>query len=151
MNQPYGPDDRTGGQRYDVYGQPIATPLPPPPSQGPYPAPLPYGYSPYGHYQTAPQTSGLATAALVLGITSLVCGGLLLGIPAMIMASQAKRAIDRSGGRTGGRSLATAGFWTGLVGTVLAPLALLLIFALGGFVHTTYTPICQDPATGQPC
>ena len=83
-------------------------------------------------YQPPPPTSSKATTSLVLGIVSLIACGLLLGIPAMIVARQAKREIRESGGRVGGEGLATAGFVTGLIGTVWSVLAFLLV--IGVFV-----------------
>ena len=81
-------------------------------------------------YQPPPPSSGKATTSLVLGILSLVACGLLLGIPAMIVGRQAKREIRESGGRLGGDGLATAGFVTGLIGTIWSVLAFLLVVAL---------------------
>lgn len=84
-------------------------------------------------YPVAAPNSGKATTSLVLGIISLVACGLLLGIPAMIVARQAKREIRESGGRIGGDGLATAGFVTGLIGTIWSLLAFLLVVALFAF------------------
>ncbi len=77
----------------------------------------------------APPTPGSATTALVLGIISLVFCGLLTGIPAMIVGRNAKREIAQSGGQLGGEGIATAGFVTGLIGTILSVLGI-LFFAL---------------------
>jgi hypothetical protein len=74
----------------------------------------------------APPTPGSATAALVLGIVSIVmCLGLFTGIPAMIVGRNAKREIEASGGRLGGEGVATAGVITGLIGTILSVLVIL--------------------------
>ncbi len=106
---------------------------PPPPGQSAYP-PM---------YQPTPPSSGKATTSLVLGIVSLFACGLLLGIPAMIVSRQAKREIRESGGRLGGEGLATAGFVTGLIGTVWSVLLMILIaglFAFGAaFFHNCHT------------
>ena len=75
-------------------------------------------------------TSGKATTSLILGIISIVACGLLLGIPAMIIGRQAKREIRESGGRLGGEGLATAGFITGLIGTIWSVIALILVVIL---------------------
>ena len=72
----------------------------------------------------APPTSGKATTSLIIGIVSLVACGLFLGIPAMIVGRQAKREIRESQGRLGGEGLATAGFVTGLIGTIWSVLAI---------------------------
>lgn len=92
------------------------------------------GASPGGPAQETPSA---ATWSLVLGILSLVLCGLFTGIPAMITGRNATREIDASGGQLGGRGLAQAGFITGLIGTLLTTLALLLIivaFAIGAAV-----------------
>jgi hypothetical protein len=99
------------------------------------------GWSPYASDQglsfpqRGPETSGAAIAALVMGILSIVaCFGPITGIPAMIVGRRATRDIDRSAGRVNGRGLATAGFWTGLVGTVLGVLLVVfLVIALIAF------------------
>ena len=88
--------------------------------------------APQGSWQQGPQTSGAAIAALVLGLLSIVaCLGPITGIAAMIVGRNAKRDIESSGGRLEGSGMAAAGFWTGLVGTVLVVLAVLGIVALG--------------------
>ena len=79
---------------------------------------------------TVPDTSGRATTSLVLGILSIVLCGAFTGIPAMLVARRARREIDGSRGRLAGRGLATAGFWTGLVGTAW----FLVVFAVTLFV-----------------
>ena len=84
-------------------------------------------------YQPPPPSSGKATTSLVLGIVSLVFCGLFLGIPAMIVSRQAKREIRESGGRLGGDGLATAGFVTGLIGTIWSVLSIILIVGLFAF------------------
>ena len=96
-----------------------------------------------GGYGSAPaaENSSKATIALVLGIVSLVACCLFAGIPAMILGRQATREIDASGGRLGGRGLATAGFVTGLISTVLSLLALALlvgVFAFGSAVQSSF-------------
>jgi hypothetical protein len=70
----------------------------------------------------APPRTGLALASLVLGIVSLLCGGLLLGIPAIIMGHVAHNRARRSPDEFGGAGFAIAGFVTGycsVVATVL--------------------------------
>jgi thiol:disulfide interchange protein len=81
--------------------------------------------------QQQPDTSGSAIAALVLGILSIVaCLGPFTGIPAMIVGRRASRDIETSDGRLEGSGLATAGFVTGLIGTLLGVLAILAIVGL---------------------
>jgi hypothetical protein len=101
--------------------------------QGQYPPPGQYVQP--GQFPVAPvaPNSSKATTSLILGIVSIVMCGLFLGIPAMILARQAKREIRESQGRVGGEGLATAGFITGLIGTIWSVVAgvlfvLLIIF-----------------------
>ena len=106
---------------------------PPYPPNEPYgsPQPLPPGQFPV---PPVPPNSSKATTSLVLGIVSLVACGLLLGIPAMIVSRQAKREIAESRGTLGGEGLATAGFVTGLIGTiwsVLGAVVLVLLIVFG--------------------
>ncbi len=116
-----------------------------PPSPG-----QPYGYPP----PLVVPTSGKATASLVMGIASLVMCGLLLGIPAMVVAWQAKRDIKQANGALGGGGMATAGFVTGLLGTLwsillVALVAGLLIFSSGS-ISTQFNESCTttDSADG---
>jgi hypothetical protein len=105
-------------------------------------APYPPQYA--GQYPVPP-TSGKATAALVLGIVGLVMCGLLAGIPAIILGSQARREIDASQGRLAGRGAAQAGFILGIIGTVLSTLLIVLViglFALGGVVSSNFDSSC---------
>jgi uncharacterized membrane protein len=80
-----------------------------------------------------PATNGKAVAALVLGIVSIVgtCG-FFTGIPAIILARQSMAEIDAAQGAQTGRGMAQAGFWTGIVGSVL--MVLLIIFYIGVLV-----------------
>ncbi|WP_323792799.1 DUF4190 domain-containing protein [Nocardioides sp.] len=121
---------------------------PSPPEGGPYGSPeqpYPYGAPSHG---TGPQgTSGKATTSLVLGILSLLCFGLLSGIPAMIIGRSATKEIDASHGSIGGRGLATAGFVTGLIGTVFSTLgiiAMVLALGLGSAGTVTFQEACTD-------
>jgi hypothetical protein len=81
---------------------------------------------------------------MILGILSLVCFGLLAGIPAIILGHMAKNEIDASGGMQEGRGMAQAGFIMGIISTVLSVLgAIIWIVALGammstGGIETTY-------------
>jgi Domain of unknown function (DUF4190)/Protein of unknown function (DUF2510) len=109
-------------------------------------------------YPSAPQSSSGATTALVLGILSLVFLGFLTGIPAMVTARRATREIDQSQGRIGGRGMATAGFVTGLIGTIWSALAfglVVLVFLLGGALNNTFDSTCStissDPFSGTGC
>lgn len=83
----------------------------------------PQGQPQWGGGGQAPQgTSGKATAALVLGIVSIVLCPLICGIIGVIIGGQAKREIDASGGRLGGRGMAQAGVvlsWIGIAWGIL--------------------------------
>jgi hypothetical protein len=65
------------------------------------------------------QTPGSATAALILGICSLVICGIICGPLAIVYGNRAKREIDMSGGRLGGRGMATAGVIMGWIAVAL--------------------------------
>ncbi|MDN4160490.1 DUF4190 domain-containing protein [Nocardioides abyssi] len=103
-----------------------------------------------------PPTPGQATTALVLGVLSLTCFGFLTGVPAMVLGKSAEREITRSGGRLGGAGVATAGFVTGLVGTILSTIGLVVLLAavvlFGVAVDRTITEIGEvepSPACAQ--
>lgn len=101
----------------------------PPPSEG-YPPPG------GGHYQVPPQSNSKATVSLVLGIVGLVLCGIFTGIPAIILGKSAQREIDASNGQQTGRGMATAGFITGLIATILSVLGIIfyaILFATGAF------------------
>jgi hypothetical protein len=117
-----------------------------PPNQPPGPQP---GQQPGQYYPMAPvaPNSSKATTSLVLGICSLVACGLFLGIPAMVVGRRAKREIAESRGRLGGEGLATAGFVTGLIGTiwsVLGVVVLVLVVAVGGVVGDHIAKNCHE-------
>jgi hypothetical protein len=93
-----------------------------------------------GQYAVGPPTSGLAIAALIVGIVSIigVCcyavPGLVLGIVAIVLGQKAKSDIRASQGRQAGEGMAKAGFIMGIVSVVLSLLAAAIfvaLFALG--------------------
>jgi len=85
--------------------------------------PPPYGGPPVGSGQS---TNGKAIASLILGICSIVLScGLFTGIPAIILGRMAKREIRDGNGS--GEGLATGGFITGIIGTVISVLVILAI------------------------
>jgi hypothetical protein len=92
----------------------MSYPPPPPPPD----ASGGYGYGGYA----APRTNQKAIWSLVTGILSLVCCGLLAGVPALILGNLAKKEIDGSGGAQTGRGMAQAGFVLGVISTVLSVL-----------------------------
>ena len=66
------------------------------------------------HNPTEKNSTGLA--ALVLGILSFCCLGILAGIPAIILGMQGRQAADE--GRATNKGVATAGMALGIIGTV---------------------------------
>ena len=111
------------------------------PPGGSYVPPAPMGY-PAGApaaYAGA-RTDGLAIAALIVGILSIVCSwplclGILLGPAGGIMGYISRSRIAASGGTLGGGGLALGGLVCGVVGFVIsAGWALFWIFALS---HST--------------
>lgn len=110
---------------------------------------------------TAAPTAEGAVASLVLGIVSIALScSFITGIPAMVLGRRAIRDVDNSGGRLGGKGMAQAGFWTGLVGTVLGALALLfviVVIAAGGFAASEYGEpdencrVINSDGTSSPC
>src|SRR4051794_22141601 len=66
--------------------------------------------------QPAPLTPGAATAALILGICSLVICPWVCGPLALAYGYRARTEIDVSAGRLTGRGIATAGVVTGWIG-----------------------------------
>jgi hypothetical protein len=136
--------DRPGEQGQPGYGQPgygqpgYGRPEPgqpqygqPPYQQYPQYSQYPqYGQPAYGGYPAPPSNHGGALASMIIGIASLVLacayGIGLLGAPvAWWLGARAKREIDASQGRLGGRGMAQAGFVLGIVGTVLLVLAVI--------------------------
>ena len=125
----HDPDNNaSSGSGGDEIGQGDRRPWPPSPGpQDPYPAQA-YGY---GGLPLPAQTSGKATAIMVLGIVGLVMAcfygiGLILAIVALVMAPGARREIESSGGRLVGAGQIKAGVicsWV-TVGLVLAAVAL---------------------------
>ena len=101
-------------QRFDVFGNPITTTLP------------------VIVLQNTTYTSGLAISSMVIGVLSLVVGGPLLGLPAMLLSIGADREIARSHGKIGGSASARIGFWTGLVGSLFGLFVFFLVLTLVG-------------------
>jgi hypothetical protein len=101
-----------------------------PPGQTQYPPQQAYPpqaqqYS--GQYQ--PQTDGKATASLILGILSILCFGLLTGLPAIILGHISRGNIEQSRGRLTGAGMALAGLILGyvsIVSTILIIAALVI-------------------------
>lgn len=95
---------------------PSAQPQYPPQTQ-----PYPGQGQPYA--QQAP-TDGKATASLVFGILSVLCFGILAGIPAIILGHISRGNIKRSMGRLSGGGMALAGLIMGYVSIFITLLIL---------------------------
>ena len=84
-------------------------------------------YAPGG----AQQSSGKATASLVLGILGLTfCPIVITSILAIVFGYSGRSEIDASGGRLGNRGMATAGIVLGWIGIALCALGILLLIIL---------------------
>ena len=116
------------------------TPPPPTGGGGYVPAP-PGGFGQPGAGYAAQRTDGLAIASLVIGIISLVCFflclGVILGPTAAIMGFISRQRIATSGGALGGGALAVVGLVLGILGFI-ASVGWFFLFALtGAFNNTT--------------
>jgi hypothetical protein len=101
-------------------------------------------YMPPGAGYAAPRTDGLAIAALVIGIVSIVCSigclGIILGPTAAIMGFISRQRIATSGGAIGGGSLALVGLILGVVGFVASVGWFFYVVVSGAFNNSTPTP-----------
>jgi hypothetical protein len=78
-----------------------------------------------------PQTTpGSATAALILGICALLVCPIICAPLALVYGNRARNEIDSSGGRLGGRGMATAGIVLGWIGIAWAVLWIIYIIAV---------------------
>jgi Domain of unknown function (DUF4190) len=96
----------------------------------------------YGQPVPRQTTNGFAVAALVLGIVWLYGIGSIL---ALVFGYKARRQIDDSNGAQGGRGMAVAGIvlgWIGMVVPILAILAAVVVFAVGGSTDKQQTNAC---------
>jgi Domain of unknown function (DUF4190) len=112
--------------------RPAQQPPPPGPEAQPAPSPgvgavYPPTQTPFA-YQNPPNAPG-AVPALVLGILGLAFCALCAPF-AVWQGQRARQAVDRSGGALGGRGMATAGFVTGIIGSVLLAIAVLGLIVL---------------------
>ena len=87
----------------------------------------------YGGYGYLIPTDGKATAALVLGICSLVCFSIVAGIPAIVLGALARRDIARSGGQLQGNGLALGGM---ILGGLSVVVAVVYVIAAGAMFMT---------------
>lgn len=114
---------------------PPAPPAFPPSPYGQQPG---YGQPPYGQpYGAAPQ-NGFGTAALVLGIISLVCvsGYGVLSVLAIIFGALGLGRANR--GLATNRGMAMAGLIMGIIGLVIGAIVLLIVIANSGSSNYRY-------------
>ncbi|MGA2867048.1 MAG: DUF4190 domain-containing protein [Verrucomicrobiota bacterium] len=92
------------------------------------------------------QASGLAITSFVLGLLSLLCLGLLTGLPAIICGHIAHARARRLPAQYGGAGLAIAGFVLGYVGLVLSLVVLpaMLLPALARAQGQAQSASCQN-------
>jgi O-antigen ligase len=115
-----------------------------PPNGGYQQGPPPGGYQ--GGYQEQPRKggSGLAVAALVLGILALlsswtVIGGILLGLIGLVLGFIASGRAKK--GMAGGRGMAIIGIITSLLAIVIA---IVFVVAVGSFLNSDSAKNLQD-------
>jgi hypothetical protein len=91
----------------------------------------------------APRSDGLAIAALIVGILSLVCSficfGVLLGPAAAIMGFISRQRIATSGGALGGGTLAVIGLVLGIIG-FLASVGWFFVVITGVITSQSFSP-----------
>jgi hypothetical protein len=106
--------------------------------------PPPGGYAPAGYGYATPRTDGLAIASLVIGIVSIVCSficlGIVLGPTAAIMGFISRQRISTSGGTVGGGTLAVVGLVLGVVGFVASVGWFFFVIVSGVFNQTSAQP-----------
>jgi len=89
----------------------------------------------------AQRTDGLAIASLVIGIVSIVCSfvclGVILGPTAAIMGFISRQRIATSGGALGGGALAIIGLILGIIGFLASVGAFFAIVTTGFFNNTS--------------
>lgn len=139
-------------------GAPTTQPGAPTTEPGAPPTPPPMGYganNPYGVYGAPPKSNGQATAALVLGIISIVLFwtfgfGIILGILAIVFGVLGRgraREITAAGQSDGQSGRATAGLVTGVLGVVGGALFIVLLVAAADDLE--WDQINTDPPDGE--
>ncbi len=119
--------------------------------------PPPGGFTPAAPYaaSTGSGTNGLAVAALVLGILSLlgafVCGsGLLFGAIGIVLGVLGLKKANSEPSQPQ-RGVAIAGIVTGAIGTVLSILVILFVFVIGSTaddIESDFGDMNSDPSDG---
>jgi len=146
-SQPYpaSPGETPYPQQPPQYPQYPAAPASPYQQYAPSPyGAQPYGASPYAGAGLFTKPNGKANTAMGLGIGSLVCAvltpvccitipGVLCGPFAIGLAVIAKKEMDAQPGVYNNAGAATAGLITGIIGTVLGVLMIVLVVVFFGF------------------
>ena len=140
LTKPGGAPGASSGSPQQPY--PSSTPVhgqqqQPQQSYSPYPghqgyAPQQYGYANQTYSQQG--ASGRAIASLVLSIVSIFICGFFTSIPGMILGKMEMNAIRQGQAPTAGEGIAKAGFYIGLVVTILyglGTLAYIFLIVLG--------------------
>ncbi len=83
------------------------------------------------------EKNSLGVWSLVLGILSLVCCGLIAGIPAIILGNNSKKA--EAEGRATNGNLGNIGFILGIIGTVLGTLGMVAVVTTGAIADFSGT------------
>ncbi|HEV7857193.1 MAG TPA: DUF4190 domain-containing protein [Pyrinomonadaceae bacterium] len=144
------PPPSTTGEFNRPPSQNFSDPTPPTPSSwmdAPTPVPSMPASQPWSTGGMQPQQQGmpsysgtqnqqntLAIVSLVCGVLSILCFGLVTGIPAIITGYMQLNKIKSDPQTFGGRGLAIGGMATGAVGTLLTILTILIFMAgaIGG-------------------
>ena len=102
----------------------------PPVVQTPYSLPPVTGVAPTPAAPQVPSRfDGRAIGALVLGVASMTCLGFLAGIPAIVIGAMSRKDIDRSQGALKGGGMAAGAIVTGLFGTGLSLIVLIMLLS----------------------
>lgn len=99
-------------------------------SAGPQPVMPAVPYGGYSPYEGPSKHAGLALTSMILSLVSIVFGGLLLAIPGAICGHIALKGMKQTGDFRN-RGFAVAGFWVGLIWSLLQ---ILLIVGFIAFV-----------------
>lgn len=94
-------------------------------SYTPPPPPPPPGSGGFGY--ATPRTNQKAQWSMILGILSIVCCGLLAGIPALVLGNSARKEIEASRGAQAGAGMAQAGVILGWISIAISLLMLILL------------------------
>ena len=85
----------------------------------------------WGGYQPSPPTPGNAIASLILGIIGIVLCPIVTSVVGLILGYSAKKEIDNSGGRLGGRGVAMGGIITSWIGlAIYIPIIALIVIGV---------------------